>query len=209
MKLRSLVFLVPLAVFAEPVPLDLSGVKPGPVTVAREGDMAVVRWPDSSNRTWEASFNLEPARPLIASIKAGDKLVIQNAVPMYSGQTGKRRGGFDEFFDFPPSHPEGTRSFDGVMAVPKPGVALLATRTAAPVVPVGISGTDVLLGREQRLPRVGSPIALRVGRPFHLIIPQGVDRRTALAAADVELMRRIAALVEPRHRGTWEPWPDT
>ena len=38
--------------------------------------------------------------------------------------------------------------------------------------------------------------------------------RTALAAtenleaADAELMRRIAALVEPRHRGRWEPWPD-
>jgi 1-acyl-sn-glycerol-3-phosphate acyltransferase len=105
--------------------------------------------------------------------------------------------------------PEGTRSFDGVLAVPKPGVALLATRTGAPVVPVGISGTDVLLGRERRLPRVGSPIALRVGQPFHLTIPQGIDRRSALAAADVELMRRIAALVEPRHRGTWEPWPDT
>ena len=33
------------------------------------------------------------------------------------------------------------------------------------------------------------------------------DRRAALEAADAELMRRIAALVEPRHRGKWEPWP--
>jgi 1-acyl-sn-glycerol-3-phosphate acyltransferase len=103
--------------------------------------------------------------------------------------------------------PEGTRSYDGVLSQPKPGVSLLATRTGAPVLPVGISGTDELIGREQVLPRIGSRIILRVGRPFSLVIPDGVDRRAALADADAELMRRIAALVEPRHRGAWEPWP--
>jgi 1-acyl-sn-glycerol-3-phosphate acyltransferase len=103
--------------------------------------------------------------------------------------------------------PEGTRSFDGVMAQPKPGVSLLATRTGAPVLPVGISGTDRLLGRGQTFPAIGTPIRLRVGRPFHLSIAEGADRRAALADADRELMRRIAALVEPRHRGEWEPWP--
>lgn len=103
--------------------------------------------------------------------------------------------------------PEGTRSFEGVLAQPKPGVALLATRTGAPVLPIGISGTDELIGREQVVPHIGSRIILRVGRPFYLAIPAGADRRAALAAADIELMRRIAALVEPRHRGAWEPWP--
>jgi len=102
--------------------------------------------------------------------------------------------------------PEGTRSFDGVLSTPKPGVSLLATRTGTPVLPVGISGTDVLIGRERVLPKIGSRIILRVGRPFQLTLPAGSDRRAALAAADVELMRRIAALVEPRHRGAWEPW---
>lgn len=104
--------------------------------------------------------------------------------------------------------PEGTRSLDGVLAEPKPGVALLATRTGTPVLPVGISGTDRLLGREQTLPQIGTRITLRVGRPFTLSIPAGVDRREALSDADAELMRRIAALVEPRHRGDWEPWPN-
>jgi 1-acyl-sn-glycerol-3-phosphate acyltransferase len=103
--------------------------------------------------------------------------------------------------------PEGTRSYDGAMAVPKPGVSLLATRTGALVIPVGISGTDALLARERRLPRIGSRIILRVGPPFRLQVPAGADRRAALADADTELMRRIAALVEPRHRGPWEPWP--
>jgi len=103
--------------------------------------------------------------------------------------------------------PEGTRSFDGIMTQPKPGVSLLATRTGAPVLPVGISGTAQLIGREKTLPDIGTRIILRAGKPFRLTIPAGVDRRAALAEADIELMRRIAALVEPRHRGEWEPWP--
>jgi len=103
--------------------------------------------------------------------------------------------------------PEGTRSFDGVMSDPKPGVSMLATRTGTPVLPVGISGTNDLIAREQVLPNIGARISLRVGRPFQLTIPEGADRREALRAADEELMRRIAALVEPRHRGRWEPWP--
>lgn len=104
--------------------------------------------------------------------------------------------------------PEGTRSLDGVLARPKAGVSLLAARTGAPVLPVGISGTDRLLGRGARFPRVGTAISLRVGTPFHVTIPAGADRRAALLAADEELMRRIARLVDVRHRGAWEPWVD-
>lgn len=101
--------------WAAPVPLDLSAVKAGPVSVASENDTAVVRWQDEGNRRWEAVFNLEPARPLIAAIRVDGKVVVQNAVPLYNCQTGKRRGGFDEFFDFPPTHPEGTRSYLGTL----------------------------------------------------------------------------------------------
>jgi 1-acyl-sn-glycerol-3-phosphate acyltransferase len=103
--------------------------------------------------------------------------------------------------------PEGTRSLDGRLQAPRPGASLLATRTGATVLPVGISGTDRLLGRGRRLPRFGTPVTLRVGRPFTLTLA-GADRRAALAGADAEIMRRIAALVDPRHRGDWEPWPD-
>ena len=105
-------FLAPLA-FAAPVPFDLTGVKPGPISVAREGDIALVRWLDGEGRNWEASFHLDPARPLIAAIRENGKVIVENAVPLYNASTGKRRGGFDEFFDFPPSHPEGTRSHQG------------------------------------------------------------------------------------------------
>src|SRR5688500_3746885 len=52
--------------------------------------------------------------------------------------------------------PEGTRSNDGVLGAPKPGVAMLATRSEVPILPVGVSGTDRFLGRGQRFPRLGA-----------------------------------------------------
>jgi 1-acyl-sn-glycerol-3-phosphate acyltransferase len=96
--------------------------------------------------------------------------------------------------------PEGTRSQDGVLGAPKPGVALLATRSGAPVLPVGISGTDAFLRRESRLPRIGARVTLRIGRPFSLSIDPALGRRESLEAANAELMRRIGDLVEERHR---------
>ncbi|MFN7936377.1 MAG: DUF4350 domain-containing protein [Bryobacteraceae bacterium] len=111
--LSILVLLSAALAGAAPVPFDTSAVRPGPITAVKEGDLALVRWKDAANRDWEASFNLEPNRPLIAAFKVGGKTVVQNAAPIYNAQTGKRRGGFDEFFDFPPSHPDGTRNFQG------------------------------------------------------------------------------------------------
>jgi 1-acyl-sn-glycerol-3-phosphate acyltransferase len=99
--------------------------------------------------------------------------------------------------------PEGTRSWDGVLAEPKPGATLLAVRTGAPILPVGISGTDRFLPREGRLPRFRTPITLRVGHPFRLAAATGADRREALSRATEELMSRLAALLDPRHRGRW------
>src|SRR5438045_2724989 len=101
------------AAYAAVVPLDLSGVTTGPIQVSREGDLFAIRWEDLDWKHWEALFQLDNARPLIARISVNGKTVIQDANPVYNCQTGKRRGGFDEFFDFPPSHPEGTRSAIG------------------------------------------------------------------------------------------------
>ncbi|MDQ3447807.1 MAG: 1-acyl-sn-glycerol-3-phosphate acyltransferase [Chloroflexota bacterium] len=97
--------------------------------------------------------------------------------------------------------PEGTRSVDGLLQEARPGVALLATRSGVPILPVGISNTDVLLGRGKRLPRLGTRVTMRVGTPFTLTPDASLPRRQALAEANEELMRRIAVLVDERHRG--------
>jgi 1-acyl-sn-glycerol-3-phosphate acyltransferase len=97
--------------------------------------------------------------------------------------------------------PEGTRSATGVMQEPKPGVAMLATRSGVPIVPVGISGSDDFLGRGKRLPRFGARITLKAGEAFVVGLDPTVPRRAAMAHASDEIMRRIAALTDERHRG--------
>lgn len=101
--------------------------------------------------------------------------------------------------------PEGTRSPDGRLGQPKPGVALLALRGGVPVLPVGVSNTDRLLGRGQRLPRFGTPVSLRIGEPFILVADPALPRRDALAAASDDLMAHIAALIDERHRPAGAP----
>ncbi|CAN5760782.1 lysophospholipid acyltransferase family protein [soil metagenome] len=101
--------------------------------------------------------------------------------------------------------PEGTRSRDGRLGQPKPGVALLAIRAGVPIVPVGISGSDRFLVPGRALPRLGARIVLRVGRPFTITPDPALSRRGAVGQASEEIMRRLAALVDERHRGDYQP----
>ena len=103
--------------------------------------------------------------------------------------------------------PEGTRSPDGALQVPKDGLAVLALRTNAAVVPIGINGTDRVWpkGRKLPIPIPRRTITVRIGTPFHAadVVPAGTDRRAAKAIATTAIMGRIAALLEPRHRGAY------
>jgi 1-acyl-sn-glycerol-3-phosphate acyltransferase len=63
--------------------------------------------------------------------------------------------------------PEGTRSYDGRLQPLKRGVALLARRGRAPVLPVWIVGTRGAWPREQKLPRPGK-VRLYFGSPLVL-----------------------------------------
>jgi hypothetical protein len=91
------------------VPLDLTRVRPGPVGVVRDGNSLSLTWPDETARVWRATFSLDPAQPLVTSIGPDGEPVVRSARPFYRGETGKRRGGWNAFFDDPTSHPEGTR----------------------------------------------------------------------------------------------------
>ncbi len=97
--------------------------------------------------------------------------------------------------------PEGTRSKDGVLQEPLPGVALLATRLGVPILPIGVSNTDTLLGRGKRLPRFGTRVTMRVGKPFTITPDATLSRRAALTATSDQIMRSIATLLDERHRG--------
>lgn len=89
--------------------------------------------------------------------------------------------------------PEGTRSRDGVLHRAHPGVAFLAAKSGAPILPVGVTGT-----RQAKLLR--SDIHVRVGEPFRI-----ADLELPAGASEQEIadgiMRRIAALLPAEMRG--------
>jgi 1-acyl-sn-glycerol-3-phosphate acyltransferase len=103
--------------------------------------------------------------------------------------------------------PEGTRSPDGSLQEARDGLAVLALRTGAPIVPLGIAGTHGVWPRGQKVPHPGGHVTVRVGRPFRPAeeLPEGTDRRTAKGLATKMIMERIAALLPPSQRGVYAP----
>ncbi len=95
--------------------------------------------------------------------------------------------------------PEGTRSLDGELGQPYSGAAILAEKTGAPVVPVGIVGTGRVMRKGTALPRSGR-IAVRVGRPIYAarsgpdVAGREGDRREFANVKEV-MMRHIAELL--------------
>ena len=95
------------------VPIDLSAVRPGSIAVTQRDNAVIVAWPDEDGRIWRAAFSLDPTQPLITSIGPDGEAVVRGARPFYQGETGKRRGGWNAFFDDPTTHPDGTRHVQG------------------------------------------------------------------------------------------------
>jgi 1-acyl-sn-glycerol-3-phosphate acyltransferase len=65
-------------------------------------------------------------------------------------------------------YPEGTRSRDGHLHRGHTGVARLALRTGAPIVPVGIQGTVEIMPPGTRLPQPWRTVRIRIGRPIDM-----------------------------------------
>jgi 1-acyl-sn-glycerol-3-phosphate acyltransferase len=90
--------------------------------------------------------------------------------------------------------PEGTRSPDGRLHRGKTGVARVAFESGAPVIPVGIIGTDLAFPRGARLPRPRS-VRILFGPPITLANPDGKVRSASLSrAATDQVMTAIRDL---------------
>ncbi len=63
-------------------------------------------------------------------------------------------------------YPEGTRTRDGYTHRGHTGVARLARRTGATIVPVGLVGTDECQPTDKKLPRVFRDVSVRFGAPI-------------------------------------------
>ena len=106
-------------------------------------------------------------------------------------------------------HPEGTRSPDGRLYRGRTGVARLAMRTGAPVLPVAIEGTDRVQPRGQAVPKPGR-IGVRIGTPLEFAgrdaaAPRG---RAAREVTD-EIMRAIQELSGQEYVNDYAPRPDS
>jgi 1-acyl-sn-glycerol-3-phosphate acyltransferase len=94
--------------------------------------------------------------------------------------------------------PEGTRSRDGQLQPPKPGVGLFACRAQVPVVPARLFGSFEALGKGGKLPRFGSPVTVVYGPPMS---PADYDDPNAgkerYQRASERIMAKIAQLQPP------------
>jgi 1-acyl-sn-glycerol-3-phosphate acyltransferase len=99
--------------------------------------------------------------------------------------------------------PEGTRSPSGALIPARNGAALLALRSGAPIVPLGITGTEGMLHwRALFGPRPRAKVV--VGQPFTLgHRPEGPIDRADLTEATTRLMKEVAALLPPARRGVY------
>lgn len=99
--------------------------------------------------------------------------------------------------------PEGTRSPDGQLAEGRPGVALVAARTGAPIIPVGISGSERQRPDQMRWTH-RAPITVRIGPPFTLEHqPDARLDRAGLQRDTDRIMRAIAELLPEGQRGLY------
>ena len=91
--------------------------------------------------------------------------------------------------------PEGTRSPDGKLHKGKTGVARLALSSGAPVVPVGLSGTQDVLPIGTTRPRLRGKVSIRIGEPLEFSRYDSMPRdRMLLRAVTDEIMSAIAEL---------------
>ncbi|MBI2886776.1 MAG: 1-acyl-sn-glycerol-3-phosphate acyltransferase [Chloroflexi bacterium] len=101
--------------------------------------------------------------------------------------------------------PEGTRGREQPKALKRAhqGIALLARLSGAPIVPVGVAGTDIINRTGDIWPQAlrRPTFTVRIGEPFVVPEPQGLRASDALEAQTDAVMARIALLLPERYWG--------
>ncbi len=103
--------------------------------------------------------------------------------------------------------PEGTRSETGQLQRGLGGLAFIATRSNAPIVPMAFVGTPNFKHNIRRLKR--TRVTWTIGKPFHLERGRLHARQQTLDEMTDEAMRRIAELLPPEMRGVYDDRPPT
>ena len=105
-------------------------------------------------------------------------------------------------------YPEGTRSRDGRLYRGRTGVAQLALDSGAPIVPVGLIGTEQIQPVGERLPR-RAHVTVRFGKPLHVAGEyDGVAPGRARREITDRVMAEIQALSGQELAGCYNLRPD-
>ncbi len=103
--------------------------------------------------------------------------------------------------------PEGTRSRTEALLEGKPGVAYLAAKSQAVIIPAAVTGTeDRVVG--EKLRRLQRPhVRIVIGEPFTIPPLPKRDRDVFLRQQTDEIMARIAVLLPEKYRGVYAHHP--
>jgi 1-acyl-sn-glycerol-3-phosphate acyltransferase len=101
--------------------------------------------------------------------------------------------------------PEGTRSKIRSLLEGKAGTALLAARARCPIIPVGITGTEVAFKKLLTFHR--PKLVVRYGKSFRLPAFTQEDRSLWLSQCTDEIMCQIAALLPESYHGFYKDHP--
>lgn len=104
-------------------------------------------------------------------------------------------------------YPEGTRSTDGRLYKGRTGVAFLALQTGAPVIPVGLIGTDLVMPRGAKMPSLTERVTVRFGEPLDLSRHGAATSGKARRHATDEIMSAIHALSGQERAGVYNEVP--
>lgn len=91
--------------------------------------------------------------------------------------------------------PEGTRIRNGELGEPLPGVASIALKTGASIVPIGIIGTDKVAPDGTRMPRFVK-LKARIGQPIVVEKAAAAERKEKEAELTAKMMDEIRKLVK-------------
>jgi 1-acyl-sn-glycerol-3-phosphate acyltransferase len=104
-------------------------------------------------------------------------------------------------------YPEGTRSLDGRLYKGRTGVAFLALQTGAPVVPVGLIGTDKVMPVGAKMPSLKHRVTVKFGAPLDLSHHGPASSGRARRLATDEIMTAIHALSGQELAGAYNEVP--
>lgn len=97
--------------------------------------------------------------------------------------------------------PEGRRSQDAQLESAFSGSTLIAARSSAPILPIGITGTEKIKGFAWLFRR--PQITVNIGYPFYLPPVNGKLTRVELAEFTHSVMEHIAELLPAEYRGKY------